>query len=81
MGLYSVFLALGQITGALLGGGAAQWQGIDGLLAASLGLLLLALLPVRALRDSEHLVGLAHDDQGAGSPSGTTQITADPEPD
>ncbi|HEY8818759.1 MAG TPA: MFS transporter, partial [Candidatus Limnocylindrales bacterium] len=58
MGLYSVFLALGQITGALLGGGAAQWQGIDGLLAASLGLLLFALLPVRALRASEHLVGL-----------------------
>jgi MFS family permease len=81
MGLYSVFLALGQITGALLGGGAAQWQGIDGLLAASLGLLLLALLPVRALRDSEHLVGLAHDDHGTGSPSGARQITADPEPD
>jgi len=64
MGLYSVFLALGQITGALLGGGAAQWQGVDGLLAASLGLLVLALLPVRALRESEHLVGLAHDDDG-----------------
>jgi MFS family permease len=64
MGLYSVFLALGQITGSLLGGGAAEWQGVDGLLAASLGLLVLALLPVRALRDSEHLVGLAHDDDG-----------------
>ena len=70
MGLYSVFLALGQITGALLGGGAAQWQGIDGLLAASLGLLLLALLPVRALRASEHLVGLAHDDHGTGLSTG-----------
>jgi MFS family permease len=65
MGLYSVFLALGQITGSLVGGGAAEWLGIDGLLVASLGLLLLALLPVRALRESEHLVGLAHDDQGA----------------
>jgi MFS family permease len=65
MGLYSVFLALGQITGSLLGGAAAQWQGIDGLLAASLGLLLLALLPVRALRETEHLVGLAHDDDGS----------------
>ena len=68
MGLYSVFLALGQITGALLGGGAAQWQGIDGLLAASLGLLIFALLPVRALRESEHLVGLAHDDDGSSAP-------------
>ena len=64
MGLYSVFLALGQITGSLVGGGAAEWQGIDGLLVASLGLLLLALLPVRGLRESEHLVGLAHDDDG-----------------
>jgi MFS family permease len=70
MGLYSVFLALGQITVALLGGGAAQWQGIDGLLAASLGLLLFALLPVRALRNSEHLVGLAHDDHGTGPSAG-----------
>jgi MFS family permease len=69
MGLYSVFLALGQITGSLLGGGAAQWQGIDGLLAASLGLLLLALLPVRGLRESEHLVGLAHDDDGTAARS------------
>lgn len=64
MGLYSVFLALGQITGSLVGGGAAEWQGIDGLLVASLGLLVFALLPVRALRESEHLVGLAHDDEG-----------------
>ena len=72
MGLYSVFLALGQITGALLGGGAAQWQGVDGLLAASLVLLVLALLPVRALRESEHLVGLAHDDDGTA--------VRDPEP-
>jgi MFS family permease len=70
MGLYSVFLALGQITGSLVGGGAAEWQGIDGLLAASLGLLLLALLPVRALREREHLVGLAHDDEGAGRERG-----------
>jgi MFS family permease len=67
MGLYSVFLGLGQIIGNLAGGGAAEWQGIDGLLLASLGLLVLALLPVRALRESEHLVGLAHDDEGPGA--------------
>jgi MFS family permease len=79
MGLYSVFLALGQITGALLGGAAAQWQGIDGLLAASLGLLLLALLPVRALRESEHLVGLAHDDHGTHTPVGKVLPNADPD--
>jgi MFS family permease len=58
MGLYSVFLALGQISGSLIGGAAAQWAGIDGLLAAGVGMLLVALLPVRALRGSEHLVGV-----------------------
>jgi MFS family permease len=56
MGLYSVFLAIGQVVGSLLGGGAAEWMGIDGLLIASAGLLLLALLPLRWLRGSEHLV-------------------------
>jgi MFS family permease len=64
MGLYSVFLALGQITGSLVGGAAADWQGMDGLLIVSLGLLVLALVPVHALRKGEHLVGLAHDDDG-----------------
>jgi MFS family permease len=57
MGLYSVFLALGQITGSLVGGGAAEWLGVDGLLLASAGMLLVALVPLRGLRGSEHLVG------------------------
>ena len=56
MGLYSVFLAVGQVVGSLLGGGAAEWLGIDGLLLASLALLLLAFGPLRWLRASEHLV-------------------------
>ncbi|HEX7172478.1 MAG TPA: MFS transporter [Candidatus Limnocylindria bacterium] len=56
MGLYSVFLAIGQVVGSLLGGGAAEWMGIDGLLLASAALLFLAFLPLRWLRDSEHLV-------------------------
>jgi len=56
MGLYSVFLAIGQITGALVGGAAADWRGIDGILAASLGLLVIALLPIHRLRSSEHLL-------------------------
>ena len=67
MGLYSVFLALGQITGSLVGGGAAEWHGIDGMLIASVGMLILALLPLNWLRSSEHLVGLAHDDDGAAA--------------
>jgi MFS family permease len=56
MGLYSVFLAIGQVIGSLSGGGAAELLGIDGLLLASVGLLLLALVPLRWLRGSEHLV-------------------------
>jgi len=64
MGLYSVFLAVGQITGSLLGGAAAEWQGIDGLLAASVGLLIIAVLPVHALRGSEHMVGVANAHEG-----------------
>ncbi len=56
MGLYSVFLAIGQVVGSLLGGGAAEWMGIDGLLIASAGLLVLAFVPLRWLRGSEHLV-------------------------
>lgn len=57
MGLYSVFLAVGQVVGSLAGGGAAEWLGIDGLLFASVGLLLVALGPLHWLRGSEHLVG------------------------
>jgi MFS family permease len=68
MGLYSVFLAIGQIVGALVSGWAADWQGIDGLLAASLLLLLVAILPLHRLRRSEHLVGAAHA-SGATDPA------------
>jgi MFS family permease len=58
MGLYSVFLAVGQVIGSLAGGGAAEWMGVDGLLLVSAGLLVIALLPLRWLRGSEHLVGV-----------------------
>ncbi len=57
MGLYSVFLALGQIGGSLIGGVAAEWQGFDGLLFATFGLLLIAIFPLAALRRYEHYVG------------------------
>lgn len=59
MGLYSVFLAIGQVVGSLLGGGAAEWLGFDGLLLASLSLLAVALVPLHWLRGAEHLVGRA----------------------
>jgi MFS family permease len=59
MGLYSVFLALGQITGSLASGWAAEFFGVDGLLGTSLALLLVALLPLGRLRASEHLLEAA----------------------
>lgn len=59
MGLYSVFLGVGQIIGSLVGGATAQWRGIDGLLFGSVLLLLIAILPLRGLRANEHLVGTA----------------------
>ncbi|TAM56892.1 MAG: MFS transporter [Chloroflexota bacterium] len=62
MGLYSVFLALGQIGGNLVGGVAAEWRGIDGLLVATLAMLVVALLPLSHLRVFEH-----HLDPGAAA--------------
>ena len=57
MGLYSVFLGIGQIAGSLLGGEAARIAGIDGLLAGTLLLLFIALIPLARLREVEHLIG------------------------
>jgi len=54
MGLYSVFLGIGQIGGALLGGVAAEWRGMDGLMVGTAVTLALALLPLRQLRRTEH---------------------------
>ena len=56
MGLYSVFLAIGQISGSLLGGLAAEWRGMDGLIIATGALLLVALIPLSRLRASERYV-------------------------
>jgi MFS family permease len=53
MGLYSVFLAVGQITGALIGGYAAHARGIDGMLVATAILLVVALIPLSQLRRDE----------------------------
>jgi MFS family permease len=53
MGLYSVFLAIGQIIGALIGGFAADARGIDGMLVATALLLGVALLPLAQLRRDE----------------------------
>ena len=58
MGLYSVFLAIGQIIGALLGGLAADWRGIDGLLVGTFALLVVALVPLAQLRRDEAQLNL-----------------------
>jgi hypothetical protein len=57
MGLYSVFLAVGQIAGSLIGGVAADWRGFDGLLLATFGLLAIAIVPLVQLRRQEHYIG------------------------
>ena len=56
MGLYSVFLAVGQIIGAVIGGAAADIGGIDAMFAATLVLLGVALIPLAQLRRDEHYV-------------------------
>jgi MFS family permease len=57
MGLYSVFLGVGQIAGSLIGGASVQTFGFDGLLAASIVLLGLAVVPLTRLRQYEHFLG------------------------
>jgi MFS family permease len=57
MGLYSVFLGLGQITGSLIAGFAASAFGLDGVLIASVVLLGAAVVPLLALRRHEHALG------------------------
>jgi MFS family permease len=53
MGLYSVFLAVGQIIGALVGGLAAERWAFDGILVATIVLMVIALLPIAQLRRFE----------------------------
>ncbi|HEY2916137.1 MAG TPA: MFS transporter [Candidatus Limnocylindrales bacterium] len=57
MGLYSVFLGIGQIIGSLIGGLSANALGFDGILASSLVLLGLAVVPLVQLRRFEHVLG------------------------
>jgi predicted MFS family arabinose efflux permease len=68
MGLYSVFLAMGQITGALIGGIAADWLGIDGMFIATLILLGIAIVPLSQLRAQEHTLSAEAASGPASSP-------------
>ena len=58
MGLYSVFLGVGQILGSVAGGVAAQLAGLDGIFTTALVLLAIAILPISQLRKYEHQVGV-----------------------
>jgi MFS family permease len=61
MGLYSVFLAVGQIVGGWAGGAAAEGAAVDGILVTTLVLLAVALVPLWHLRLYEHRVTAAPD--------------------
>jgi MFS family permease len=56
MGLYSVFLGVGQIAGSLIAGFAANGFGLDGVLIASVFLLAAAVVPLLYLRRFEHFL-------------------------
>ena len=68
MGLYSVFLAVGQIIGAVIGGFAAEARGIDGMLIATAVLLVVALIPLAQLRRDED--AFDHDGSGGATADG-----------
>jgi hypothetical protein len=53
MGLYSVFLGVGQVIGAIVGGIAASWKGIDGLVVATGLLLIVGIMALINLRAHE----------------------------
>jgi MFS family permease len=76
MGLYSVLLGLGQVVGAVVGGLAASWKGVDGLVVATAALLAVGMLALLNLRASERalLAGRSASSRGAAAqaPTGVT---------
>ena len=55
--LYVHFAGKDEIIGALIGGFAAEAAGIDGMLIATMALLIVALAPLARLRHSEEELG------------------------
>jgi MFS family permease len=76
MGLYSVFLGLGQVAGAVIGGFAASWKGIDGLVVATVGLLAVGLLALLNLR--AHEVAAIEGPPSMPRPTGLVEALHDP---
>jgi len=56
MGLYSVFLGVGQLIGTSIGGYFADWKGVDGLLVLSAILGLITAISLLVLRRREGLM-------------------------
>ena len=73
MGLYSVFLGVGQVIGAVVGGIAASWKGIDGLVVATAGLLAVGIFALLNLRAREGDI-MAPTVQHGGPPSTTGSV-------
>jgi MFS family permease len=67
MGLYSVFLGIGQVIGAIVGGIAATWKGIDGLVVATGILLAVGIVALVNLRRREGVVLGSQPDRGPGA--------------
>jgi len=61
MGLYSIFLGLGQLTGTWVAGEVAATHGVDGLVYATLGFLVIAGGALLVLRRVEHEILTAHE--------------------
>ena len=72
MGLYSIFLGLGQVLGAIIGAAAASWKGIDGLLVATAALLVVGGSALMNLRRSEALLHLDEAEMGSRQSLGGT---------
>ncbi len=75
MGLYSIFLGLGQVAGAVLGGAASSWKGIDGLLVATVVLLIIGGAALLNLRRREGL--LLEDEEAMHNKSSLTGAIRD----
>ena len=73
MGLYSVFLGVGQVIGAVVGGIAASWKGIDGLVVATAGLLAVGIFALLNLRAREGDI-MAPTVRHGGPPSTTGSV-------
>ena len=56
MGLYSVFLGVGQVIGTITGGFAAKWNGIDGMILLSLLYCAITVVTLSALRRQEERI-------------------------